>query len=200
MSGGIDSTALAAICRPAAGLFIDYGQRPASAERRASAALAEALDLELHQVSLDMRQLGGGLLLNEIVQPGAPSPEWWPYRNQILVTAGAAIAIRLGLERVIVGTVAGDGERHADGTAEFLHALNALLGLQEGNISVIAPALSETSEELVTRSGLDESLLGWTVSCHRSELPCGDCPGCWKRGRVMDALCLLQPAFRPEHP
>jgi 7-cyano-7-deazaguanine synthase len=192
LSGGVDSAALAAVERPAAALFVDYGQRPAAAERRAAGAVAAALGLELHEIALDLRSLGGGLLLDDKPIPGAPSPEWWPFRNQMLVTAAAAVALRLGLSRVSVATVAGDGDRHADGTQRFYETLDLLLRLQEGNVGVTTPAIHETSEELVVRSGLGEDVLAWTVSCHRAALPCGDCPGCWKRARVMATLGMLQ--------
>lgn len=193
LSGGVDSAALAAVERPAAAVFVDYGQRPAAAERRAAGAIADALGLRLHYTALNLRPLGGGLLLNETPLPGAPSPEWWPYRNQMLVTAAAAVALRLNLGRVLVATVDGDGDRHVDGSRAFYAALDALLRMQEGHVHVAAPAINETTEELVARSGLDEDVLAWTVSCHRSELPCGDCPGCWKRARVMHGLGLFQP-------
>lgn len=193
LSGGVDSTALAARERPAAALFVDYGQRPAAAERRAAHAVAGALSLPLHETALDLRPLGGGLLLDEAPLPGAPSPEWWPYRNQMLVTAAAAVALRLGLRRVLVGTVAGDGDRHVDGRPDFYRALDALLRMQEGGIGVGAPAIGQTAEELVGGSGLGEDVLGWTVSCHRAELACGDCPGCWKRAKVFAAAGLMQP-------
>ena len=193
LSGGLDSTALAAICRPAAALFIDYGQRPAVAERRAASAVGRLLGVPIHDVTVDLRPVGAGLLLGEDEVPNAPSAEWWPYRNQMLVSIAAAIALRRGLTGVIVGTVSGDGERHADGTPAFYEALNAMLQIQEGHITVSTPAISETTEQLVLRSGLGEEVLGWTVSCHRSVLPCGDCPGCWKRARVLANLGLLQP-------
>lgn len=193
LSGGIDSAALAGADRPDAVLFVDYGQRPAPAEARAARAVADALDLPLHESTMDLRPLGGGLLLDEEPLPGAPSPEWWPYRNQMLATAGAAVALRLGLRRVVLATVAGDGDRHADGTQAFYEALDALLRLQEGKVGAAAPAIADTTEVLVRRSGLGEDVLAWTVSCHRSELPCGACPGCWKRTRVMNNLGLQQP-------
>jgi 7-cyano-7-deazaguanine synthase len=193
LSGGLDSAALAACERPAAALFVDYGQRPAAAERRAARAVAGAMSVPLHEAALDLRPFGGGLLLDEAPLPDAPSPEWWPYRNQMLVTAAASLALRLDLARVLMGTVAGDGDRHADGTTEFYRTLDALLRMQEGGVGVDAPAIAETSEQLVARSGLGEAVVGWTVSCHRSELPCGDCPGCWKRAKVLAAAGLLQP-------
>lgn len=185
LSGGLDSTALAAIQRPASALFIDYGQRPAAAEARAATKVAQLLGVPLTTLQLDLRPIGGGLLHGEAGVPGAPSPEWWPYRNQLLVTAAAAVALRARLDHVLVGTVAGDGDRHADGTAAFYAALDQLLRLQEGDIGVRAPAIEQTTEELIQTSGLGSDVLGWTVSCHRSDLPCGNCPGCWKRARVL---------------
>jgi 7-cyano-7-deazaguanine synthase len=115
LSGGLDSTALAALARPALCLAVDYGQRSAAGELRAAAAVSRALSLHLSTLTLDLRGLGGGLLKDEDALPGAPSPEWWPYRNQILVTAAASIALQAGLPEVITGTVAGDGSRHIDG-------------------------------------------------------------------------------------
>lgn len=184
LSGGLDSTALAAIHRPALTLFIDYGQRPADAESRAAAKTAELLGLPHEQITLGLDAIGGGLMFDEAPLAGAPSPEWWPYRNQLLVTAAAAVALRRGLGVVMTGTVAEDGARHADGTEAFYTALDQVLRLQEGGVRVTAPAIASTTEALLAKAALPASLTTWTVSCHRATLPCGDCPGCWKRLRV----------------
>ncbi len=191
LSGGLDSTALAALFRPALCLAIDYGQRSAAGEIRAATAICRALDLVMKTLTLDLGGIGGGLLKNEDAIPGAPSPEWWPYRNQILATAAASIALQAGLPQVLTGTVAGDGARHIDGRPAFYQALDRLIGMQEGGIRVCAPAIRETSAELVRRSGLTEDVLGWTVSCHRANFPCGDCPGCRKRSQVLSELGIL---------
>lgn len=191
LSGGLDSTALAALFRPALCLAVDYGQRSASGELRAAAAICQALSLTLKTLTLDLGGLGGGLLKNEDAIPGAPSPEWWPYRNQILVTAAASVALQAGLPRVLAGTVAGDGARHIDGRPDFYQALDRLISMQEGGIRVHAPAVGEISADLVRRSGLSEDVLGWTISCHRASFPCGDCPGCWKRSQVLSDLGIL---------
>jgi 7-cyano-7-deazaguanine synthase len=192
LSGGLDSTALAALERPTLCLVIDYGQRPAPAEAQAAMAVTKALGLPLQQLRLDLGGTGGGLLRDDAPLPGAPSPEWWPFRNQILVTAAAAIALQNNQSTVIVGTVLDDGTRHADGTPAFYEALNRLFALQEGAVHIVTPAIGETTTALVARSGLGEDILGWTVSCHRASLPCGQCPGCWKRARVLGSLDLLQ--------
>ncbi|WP_367657417.1 7-cyano-7-deazaguanine synthase [Clavibacter michiganensis] len=189
-SGGLDSTALAAIMRPKVLLFVDYGQRPAQAEMRAATNVATALRLSLTTIHLGIKELGSGLLLDESESTleTAPSPEWWPYRNQFLATAGAAVALQHSCADVALGTVAPDGLRHADGTQDFYRALDAVVSLQEGGIRINAPGISKTTEQLINDAGLDEAVLGWTTSCHRSNLVCGSCPGCWKRQRVLASL------------
>lgn len=191
LSGGLDSSALAAITRPSLTLFVDYGQRPAAAESRAAQAVAEALHLKHEQIVLNLRELGGGLLHGDARMEEAPSPEWWPYRNQFLATAGAARALQHHLSQVLLGSVLGDGDRHVDGRAEFYEELNKLVHMQEGEVNIIAPAVMVSTESLIADSGLGMDLLGWTVSCHRSNLPCYSCPGCYKRERVLRALGQL---------
>lgn len=186
-SGGLDSTALAALLRPEL-LFVDYGQRPAKSEKAAATRIAELLELQLHAVELGIGDFGAGLLHGGRTVPDAPSPEWWPYRNQFLATAAAAFAIQTGCESVALGSVCGDGERHRDGSADFYRLLNELVSFQEGGVTIDAPAIGLTTEDLLRDSALPDSMLGWTFSCHRSNRPCGSCPGCWKRRRVLSSL------------
>jgi 7-cyano-7-deazaguanine synthase len=195
LSGGLDSTALAAWLQPEAALWIDYGQRPAAGERRAAQAVAAQLDLPLHAVTVDAGAVGLGLLTRDPERdPGArgvPSPEWWPFRNQLLVTIAAAWAWPRNYRQLLVGSVSTDADRHADGTAVFFQALGQLLAVQEGGLTVQAPAVAMTTEELVTASGAPDSLLAWAHSCHVSNLACGACPGCVKHERVLRGLRRL---------
>lgn len=193
LSGGMDSAALAAWRRPAACLFIDYGQRPANGEKRSSAAVCDALGLELWTLAADCSAAGAGSLADDgATVPGAPSAEWWPFRNQLLVTLGAAFAVRAGqATKLILGAVAEDGGRHADGRPEFVDALDRLLGLQEGGTRLAAPAIGMTTAELVTVSGISDDVLGWTHSCHVSPWACGSCAGCTKRHEVLGKLGRL---------
>lgn len=212
LSGGIDSAALAALVRPAWALVVDYGQRPAAAEIRAARAIAAHLGIPIAQLTVDLTSVGSGLLLREstpdplVDEDGggtasasvpSPSPEWWPMRNQLLCTLASAWALGrtsqdgTPLQQVITATVQTDGARHVDGTPAFYEALDSVTRMQEGNIAVRAPAIHLSAVELVTASGADGSLLGWTHSCHRSELPCAACPGCWKREQVLVDLKML---------
>jgi 7-cyano-7-deazaguanine synthase len=191
-SGGLESTALAAWRRPSLTLTIDYGQRPAAGEVAAAAAVCRELGLPHHVLRVDCAALGAGLLAARAPVPDGPSPEWWPYRNQLLATLAAGWGLPRGATAVAVGSVATDGQRHIDGTAEFYVALDAVVAMQEGGMRVEVPAIAMTSEELIERSGVSDDVLGWTHSCHRADLACGACPGCAKRREVLSRLGRLQ--------
>lgn len=185
LSGGLDSAALAVWIRPALTLFVDYGQKPRGAEARAARAVAAHLNLPFTSISLPLTDLGGGLMHDDTPLPGAPSPEWWPFRNQFLATAGAAVAVQHQLAKVALASVRGDGDRHVDGSKPFYDRLNAVMTIQEGGVQVAAPAIHLSTVELLRTVNAERSLIGWTVSCHRANQPCGDCPGCWKRELVL---------------
>lgn len=192
LSGGLDSAALALMIRPALTVFVDYGQKPRHAESRAAGAVAAHLSLPFITVRLPLADLGGGLMHDDEPMPNAPSPEWWPFRNQFLATAGAAVAVRHGLGEVALASVRGDGERHVDGSLHFYTQLNTLMQMQEGGVRVIAPAIHMSTLELLREVRAERSLIGWTVSCHRANDPCGECPGCWKRELVLTEYLPIQ--------
>lgn len=185
-SGGIDSTALAWSLKPEKLLFIDYGQVAAEGELRAATSIATALRLDLDVRSISMRQLGQGSLAGRKATSKS-FPEFWPYRNQALITFAAMAFADLQLSSIIVGTVSGDERRHADGRAEFIDAMNRLLYVQ-GGPRLEAPAIRTTSEQLVAESNVPISVLGWTFSCHTGQWACGTCAGCMKHAEIMQAF------------
>lgn len=187
LSGGMDSVALAVLLKPAFGFTINYGQRPAAGELRAAKQVCSELGIEHVALEVNCSALGSGDMAGLPPSSVAPVPEWWPFRNQLLVTLGAMKAISLGVGKLIVGSVKGDGQ-HADGTAQFYHALDDLLRMQEGSIRVEAPALGMTTAELIRHASVPRSLLGWTHSCHREEFACGRCRGCYKHMSVLAEL------------
>lgn len=188
LSGGMDSAALAWWKRPDFGIFINYGQRPAGAERAAAKAVAEHLNLPLECVDIDCSALGSGTLAGSKSLPDAPTPEWWPYRNQLLITIAGAVALRVGgIHQIWIGSVAED-EVNRDGSVAFRTTLSKLMELQEGGISIDAPAARFSAMELVKESAAPAELLGWTHSCFVSDTPCLRCRGCQKHLSVLDAL------------
>ncbi len=184
-SGGIDSTCLAWMERPDRLAFIDYGQIPAAGELRASEAIAADIGIRLDVLRADMRQFGGGTMAGT-TNTTSIAPEFWPFRNQMLITLAAMAYSEAGLEEILIGTVRSD-RQHPDGRAPFIRAMDRTLQSQS-NIRVRAPASKEHTYALATRSGTPFHLLGWTFSCHTGEWACGQCRGCHKHTQVRQRI------------
>jgi len=187
LSGGIDSIALAAWKTPALCLTVDYGQQPASGEIRASEQVCKSLGLRHEVLLAAIPTLGSGRMAGDFNSPHSPHAEFWPFRNQYLITLASMVAISRGCDAVLIGTVSTD-HRHRDGSSTFLNLMRETILHQEGEIELLAPAANLTSEQLVRASGVDHSVLGWAHSCHSGPLACGSCPGCTKHSQVMNAL------------
>lgn len=185
-SGGIDSTALAWWLKPEKLLFVDYGQVAANGELRAAKSVAKAIDRKLDVRSIPLRQFGQGSMAGDL-SASSPVPEFWPYRNQALITVAAMAYADLPISSIIIGTVSGDGDRHADGRIEFVETMNRLLEMQ-GGPKLEAPAIKVTSEQLIADTRVPQSVLGWTFSCHTGEWACGACAGCVKHDEIMQRL------------
>lgn len=190
LSGGIDSTAIAFWQRPELAIFIDYGQRAAIAEKEAASAVASSLGITFEPITIDASALGTGNMVGAQQIEAAKSPEWWPYRNQFLITVAAMKMISASKQNLLIGTVASD-RLHGDGSELFVTAINAVLQAQEGHIKVIAPAINFSAVQLVQRSAVPETIIAWTHSCHTSNHPCGNCRGCDKRNEVLRELGYL---------
>jgi 7-cyano-7-deazaguanine synthase len=175
----MDSTALAFWKRPDLCLTIDYGQLPARAEIAASQAVCSATELKHEVLSLDCSLLGTGDLAGREALGIAPVREWWPFRNQLLVTLAASFLIGRGFDRLYIGCVQSDSV-HRDGSADFVSRLSDLLHMQEGGMCLTAPAQGMSSVELIRVSGIPRDVLAWAHSCHVSEYACGFCRGCHK--------------------
>jgi 7-cyano-7-deazaguanine synthase len=187
LSGGMDSIALAYWHRPEVALTINYGQRSAGGEIRAAAEVARILGSIHETISVNCASLGSGDLAGSAPLAVAPVPEWWPFRNQLLVTLAAMRGVALGLDRLLVGSVASDGV-HVDGQPEFYARLDSLLSIQEGGMRVLAPAARMSSAELIRQSKVPRRILCWAHSCHIDEVACGYCRGCNKHREVMGEL------------
>ncbi len=187
LSGGVDSTALAFWKKPNLAFTIDYGQASAKGEIRAATQIAAELGIAHEIIEIDCAALGSGDLAGKPPLTSAPAPEWWPYRNQFLITVAAMKAMPLGVGTLLVGSVKSDFF-HSDGRPEFYERMDHILSIQEGALRVEAPGLAFTAVELVRCSKIPDSILGWTHSCHKAEFACGACRGCWKRENVLDEL------------
>ena len=187
LSGGMDSIAVAYWKRPAIAVTIDYGQKPAQAEIQASLEVCRALEIEHVILRIDCSAIGSGDLAGTAALPMAPASEWWPFRNQLLVTIAAARVLSRGVKTLLLGTVESD-RIHADGTPQFVAAISDLLSLQEGSLRIEAPAIELSSASLVRASGVPIGILAWAHSCHVSNFACGRCRGCAKHFATMKEL------------
>ena len=187
LSGGIDSIALAAWRRPTCCLTVDYGQRPATAEIESATEVCRRLRLDHNVIRVPIQELGSGVLAGRAASGFSPHEEFWPFRNQFLITVGAMYAVQHSLKSVLIGTVRSD-TRHVDGSSAFVDQIARLVAQQEGQIAVLAPAIQMSSIDLVKFSQVEPSVLGWAHSCHTSHVACGKCPGCNKHSETMMAL------------
>lgn len=187
LSGGVDSIALAYWLRPEFAITVDYGARAARTELEVSAHIAKELGIQHETVTVDCGSLGSGDMAGTTALDQAPVPEWWPFRNQLLLTLAGMRGLALGITELMAGSVKSD-ESHADGRAEFYDQAHALMSMQEGAIRVRAPAIDMTSVQLVRTSGIPRRLLAWAHSCHTGPLACGGCRGCYKHYQIMDEL------------
>lgn len=189
LSGGMDSTCIAYWKRPDIGITVDYGQLPAEAEVAAGASICAALGIQHEVITVNCAKLGSGQMAGAPAAAVAPVPEWWPFRNQLLVTLAAMRAVNLGVQEIMIGALITDGV-HADGRVEFVEVMCKLLQIQEGRIHLVAPAHHLTAPELVTESKIPMEVLAWAHSCHVANFACGQCRGCIKHYQTMEALNL----------
>lgn len=188
LSGGMDSTAIAYWKRPDLAITIDYGQKAAEAERQASAQVCQALGIHHEFISVDCSSLGSGDMAHAAPDVHATTSDWWPYRNQLLLTLASMRAIARGAKLLFIGTLKSDGESHLDGTQRFVALMDELMSYQEGGLGISAPAIGMTAVELIRTSGVPPGLLAWSHSCHKANIACGNCRGCNKYLETYAAL------------
>lgn len=182
LSGGIESTCLAYWRRPDLCITVNYGQICADTEIETSSAICSRLGLRHEIVRASTGNKFGFLGRKKPRDP--EKPEYWPYRNQFLATVTSMAAQELDVREIWFGSVKSDN-KFIDGTASYFKKLDALVSMQEGKLRVKAPALALSTEKLILLSKTPRAILNATFSCHRSALPCGDCPGCWKQFRLL---------------
>jgi len=187
LSGGIDSISLLWLSKPALAYVIDYGQRPFPGERAAAEAAAEAAGVPIRFLTANVGQLGAGDMSEQAPLVQSSLSEWWPFRNQFLITVAAMAALADGVEVIQIGTVSTD-DAHVDGSTAFIEKVDGLLAIQEGGLRLEAPAKQMTSEQLVQRSGVPLDILRFAHSCHTGRFPCGRCRGCFKHAKVWHVI------------
>jgi 7-cyano-7-deazaguanine synthase len=187
LSGGMDSLAIANWKRPDVAFTVEYGQMAAQAEIAASTEVCKALGIVHHILRVDCRTLGSGDMAGGKEDALAPASDWWPYRNQLLLTLVAMKAVSFGVQVLLIGTVKSD-ETHRDGSPVFVDLIDKLLQFQEGGMRVEAPAIGYSTSELIRHSRVPKELMAWAHSCHKANIACGRCRGCNKYNEVYQEL------------
>ena len=187
ISGGIESTCLAWLLKPELAFTVDYGQVPAPTEISSSKDICAFLNIEHIVLKAPIEFMRVGLMSRNSNTQDAKHPEFWPYRNQFILTCVMMAAYGRDVAEIMIGSVSGDS-KFADGTGDFIVLMNRLSALQGEKPTISAPAIKMTSEQLLSAANPPAQLLGLTFSCHRANIPCGDCPGCNKNREVLAAL------------
>jgi len=183
LSGGVDSICLTYGIKPEIAYTIDYGQIVANREIYVSNYICELLNIEHKVITVDCKHLGSGSLADSKTSDVSPSKEWWPFRNQLLVTLAAMQSIKDSVNEIYLASVKSDNF-HKDGTKDFYTLINNLLSYQEGYIRVICPTLDNYSHELIEKYNVPKKFITMAHSCHISNLACGKCSGCIKQLKV----------------
>ncbi|WP_310439818.1 7-cyano-7-deazaguanine synthase [Sulfuricurvum sp.] len=187
LSGGLDSISILYWQRPDIALTIDYGQNCAKAEIKAAEYACKELNIEHHILNIDCSVLGSGDLSQNSPHKLASQTDWWPFRNQLLITFAAMYLIKFNIKKILIGSLKPD-EQFKDGTSQFTELINNLVSFQEGEITIDAPAIAMTSSELIEKSKIPLSILLCAHSCHTGDTPCGHCRGCNKYTATIDKL------------
>lgn len=214
-SGGVDSTTLAYYlaahnCRPI--LFsIFYGQRHRK-ELESVARIQSVTGWEWHR--LDLPYLGLIFRPSSLTDEKLPVPEGHytdptmrltivPYRNLILLSLGASLAIKLGVEGVAYAAHTGDHVIYPDCRVEFAEAYRRVLEVGiEGFLSppeLITPFITWTKADIVREGSALGVPYSITWSCYQGqEKHCGRCGTCVERKEAFSLAGVEDPTCYEE--
>lgn len=186
-SGGIDSTALLYWKKPEIALLINYGQVTFEAEQKAASEIAYSTNIPLITHSLKLDLVGSGTLAGEELSHHNLYSEFWPFRNQLLLTIALIFAVKNDFGHVMIGLTKSD-DLFKDNSDLFIRKMDDLSMFQEYKVKISAPAIEYSVQELVRFSKIPMNLLAWAHSCNTSNLPCGKCPSCQKYIKIFSTL------------
>jgi 7-cyano-7-deazaguanine synthase len=186
-SGGLDSTAIAFWLKPEWAITFDYGQRGALGELRAARQISHRLSIKHVELAIPLDQIGTGDLSRHAPLSTAPTSDWWPCRNQQLLSLAAPWALKQRVSQLIIGCLTTD-QTHGDASPDFIATMNALFAIQRIAIRVEAPAIGFTKVELMKHAKVPRDILTMAHSCHTGEFACGSCRACNAHRSAMEEL------------
>ena len=219
LSGGLDSSTVFAIAvkegfKPYA-ISFRYGQRH-KVEVDAAIRIAKSFNVEQHIIiDIDMRQIGGSALSEDIDVPKKRSEEqmgtgipitYVPARNTIFLSYALAWAEVLGASNIHLGVNFIDYSGYPDCRPEYIKAFEAMANLAtktstEGKkkLSIHTPLINLTKAEIIqkgTELGVDYSI---TSSCYDPTSvgkPCGECDSCQLRQKGFTEVGIDDPLIK----
>ena len=210
LSGGVDSTTCLAMalvdCAPEDILAVNmyYGQKH-EREMRSARDVADFYGVEL--VELDLSAIfgrsncsllkgsteavpSGDYASQQKDDPGKPVSTYVPFRNGLMLSAAASIAVSVGASEVWYGAHADDaaGNAYPDCSPEFTAAIDGAINYgTDGQVRVIAPFIMVNKAGVVKeglRLGVPYKL---TWSCYNGgDHPCGKCGTCIDRKKAFE--------------
>jgi 7-cyano-7-deazaguanine synthase len=213
LSGGLDSTTVAAIARAEGwrilALTIDYNQRH-RIELDHAARVAEALGAERHIVlPLDLTGFGGSALTADIdvpkggVEPGIPVT-YVPARNTIFLSVALGWAEAAGARDLFIGVNALDFSGYPDCRPEFIAAFEAMAntatkaGVEGEAFKVHTPLMQLDKAGIIAAGQAVGAPLHLTWSCYDptpAGMPCGLCDSCRLRAKGFAESGVADPAL-----
>lgn len=219
LSGGIDSSTCLAValqdCEPTDVLAVNmyYGQKH-DREMQSARDIAAFYGVELMEVDLsvifsksDCSLLKrsnnaipeGSYAEQQKEDVGKPVSTYVPFRNGLMLSAVASIAISVGASEIYYGAHADDaaGNAYPDCSIEFTDAMNKAVYEGSGStVNIIAPFISCNKAEVV-KKGIELNVpykLTW--SCYNGgDKPCGKCGTCIDRAKAFEANGTTDPAL-----
>ncbi len=213
LSGGLDSTTVAAIARAKGfdllALSIDYNQRH-RIELDSARRVAEAVGA-LRQVvlPLDLRSFGGSALTDDIdvpkggVEAGIPVT-YVPARNTVFLSLALAWAEAAGAFDIFIGVNALDYSGYPDCRPEFIATFEDMAakatkaGVEGGRFTIHTPLIDMSKADIVHEAMRLGAPLELTWSCYDPTpegQPCGACDSCRLRAKGFEEAGVADPAL-----
>lgn len=211
LSGGVDSSTCLAVAlqdaepKDVLALNIYYGQKH-EREMRSARDIAAFYGVEIMEMDLSVIFAKSDCSLlkssNNAVphasyaeqqkeHEGKPVSTYVPFRNGLMLSAAASIAVSIGAEEIYYGAHADDaaGNAYPDCSELFTIAINGAINIgTAGAVNIVAPFVS-LNKAAVVKKGLELGVpyeLTW--SCYEGgEHPCGECGTCVDREKAFKA-------------
>ncbi|WP_223638328.1 7-cyano-7-deazaguanine synthase QueC [Corallococcus sp. EGB] len=215
LSGGLDSTTCLAMAKadgfePVC-LSIAYGQRHSVELERAKKVAATMGVRDVRVVTVDLRQVGGSALTDDIPVPKDRTEDamshdvpitYVPARNALFLSMALGLAEVVGATDIYIGVNAVDYSGYPDCRPEFIRSFESMAqlatkaGVEGATFKVHAPLSGLTKAQIIqagVKLGVD---YGMTHSCYDPDAQgraCGRCDSCLLRARGFQEAGVADP-------